>query len=87
MDLTAEISLYPLQKEYTDIIIQFIKRLRTYPDLFIKVTASSTRVVGPYARVMEAISTEMESVFREEGTQVLVAKFINVSLKDDPTDL
>jgi len=87
MILTAEISLYPLQEGYESAIVSFIQRIRSYEGLKVKVTSTSTRIVGPYERVMDAIKRELETSFRETGSRVLVAKFINSDLSEDPQDL
>jgi uncharacterized protein YqgV (UPF0045/DUF77 family) len=87
MIVTAEISLYPLQEGYETAIISFIQRIRAYRGLKVNVSSTSTRLVGPYELVMDAIRRELEITFREAGSRVLVAKFINSDLSEDPQDL
>ncbi len=87
MILTAEISLYPLQEGYESAIVSFIQRIRAYEGLKVGVSSTSTRIVGPYELVMDAIRREMETSFQEAGARVLVAKFINSDLSEDPQDL
>ncbi len=87
MILTAEISLYPLREEYEPEIIDFITRLRTYPDLDIQVHSTSTRVVGPYREVMQALTTEMERTYQSTGNRVFVVKYLNADLREDPVGI
>ena len=76
MQLTAEISLYPLADQYLDIVKDFVRALRKYEDLTLITNAMSTQVCGDYDRVFEAVSTELRASVEHNGKQVLVCKFI-----------
>ncbi len=47
MKLTAELSLYPLQDNYLDVIDAFIDTAHEYDELTIITNAMSTQVCGP----------------------------------------
>lgn len=76
MKLTAELSLYPLQEDYIDIIKAFIERASKHGDITLVTNAMSTQVCGDYDRVMALISEELRASFERFGKQVLVCKLI-----------
>ena len=77
MELSVEISLYPLaQQEYEEQIWDFIKRIRQYPDIRIKTNGMSSQVFGEYHQVMNCLTVEMERVYQEIGRAVFVCKYI-----------
>ena len=76
MNVTAELSLYPLSEDYIPIIKAFIKAVREHGDLDIETTATSTRISGDYDRVFALVRQELKASFRAHGKQVLVSKFI-----------
>ena len=81
MQLSIEISKYPLNEDYIPIIQDFIDRLNTYPSLTVITNTMSTQVFGEYDEVMKAVSAEMKSSFSKEIKQVIVMKFINSDLR------
>lgn len=76
MKLTAELSLYPLQEGYIDIIKAFIERARKHSDITVVSNAMSTQLCGNYDRVMALISEELRASYEAHGSQVLVCKLI-----------
>ena len=76
MQLTAEISLYPLADQYLDIVKDFVRALRQHEDLTLITNAMSTQVCGDYDRVFQTVSAELRASFERSGKQVLVCKFI-----------
>ncbi len=81
MNLSVEISMYPLNQEYGTPILQFIERLKSYKDLEIRSNTMSTQVFGEYGMVMDVIKEEMQSAFLKEDAVVMVMKFINKDLR------
>ncbi len=81
MNLSVEISMYPLNQEYGTPILQFIERLKSYKDLEIRSNTMSTQVFGEYGMVMDVIKEEMQSAFLTEDAVVMVMKFINKDLR------
>jgi uncharacterized protein YqgV (UPF0045/DUF77 family) len=74
--LTAELSLYPLQEGYIDIIKAFIDRAATHRDIAIVTNAMSTQICGDFDRVMSLIGDELRASYQKHGRQVLVCKLI-----------
>jgi uncharacterized protein YqgV (UPF0045/DUF77 family) len=81
MQLSAEISLYPLADEYLEVIKGFVERLAEYDDLVVQTNTMSTQVFGEFRRVMAVLSDELERVYQQVPSQVLVCKFINRDLR------
>ena len=76
MKLTAELSLYPLDREYIPVIKALIENLRTHDGLTVITNAMSTQVCGNYDEVFEAVQRELRASYERGGKQVLVCKFI-----------
>ena len=76
MKLTAELSLYPLQDNYLNVIQAFIAAAREHPGMELVTNAMSTQVCGDYDEVFELVSRTLKTSFEHHGKQVLVCKFI-----------
>lgn len=81
MDLSVEISKYPLHEDYIPVIKDFIDRLNNYDQLTVIINTMSTQVFGKFDDVMKALSNEMKTSFAQEIKQVMVMKFINGDLR------
>ncbi|MFT5600277.1 MAG: hypothetical protein ACI9N1_000511 [Flavobacteriales bacterium] len=81
MDLSVEISKYPLNENYIPVIKDFIDRLNTHPHITVLTNTMSTQIFGEFDAVMHAISTEMKKSFSQDIKQVMVMKFINSDLR------
>lgn len=75
MSLTAELSLYPLQNDYIDVIQSFIRDLNQHTDLLIVTNAMSTQIRGEHDAVMSAVSQTLRASADAFGAQMLVCKF------------
>ncbi|TCI03249.1 hypothetical protein EZV61_10225 [Corallincola luteus] len=76
MKTAVEISLYPLQDNYIDIIKWFIGRLDAYPELERKTNGMSTQIQGDHNAIMTILSDEMANAYEKWGRGVFVCKFI-----------
>lgn len=76
MKLTAEITLYPLQDYYLDIIKATIDKINTYPNVEVSTVPTATILVGEYADVMVVINDIVAWSFETYGKCVFVTKFI-----------
>jgi uncharacterized protein YqgV (UPF0045/DUF77 family) len=76
MQMTAELSLYPLDADYETIVWRFINTLLEKEDISAVTNSMSTQVSGESTAVFAAIQRALELTYREFGKQVLVAKFI-----------
>jgi uncharacterized protein YqgV (UPF0045/DUF77 family) len=80
----VEISMYPLHKNYKLLIIDFIKRLRSYPQIKIITNGMSTQLFGSYELLMNMLNTEMGMAFKDNKSIVFNIKIINSDLKEIP---
>lgn len=76
MIMTIEMSMYPLQENYRELILDFIERLNTYAGMRIDTTATATTVTGEYRTVMSMLSEMLEWSHNTHGKAVFVTKFI-----------
>lgn len=76
MNMTLEISMYPIRDDYLPPIKDFIERLNTFEGLEIETTPTATRVIGEYGQVMEMLRETMAASHEAYGTSVFVTKFI-----------
>ena len=76
MQLTAELSLYPLSENYIEIVLSFIAELEKEQGLTIRRNAMSTQISGDSKLLMNAIEGLLIRSFERFGRQVLTAKFI-----------
>lgn len=82
VNLSAEISLYPLAAdEFREVIQGFCDRLATYNDITVITNTMSTQIFGEFDRVFEVLQTELKIVYQHVPSQVLVCKFINKDLR------
>ncbi len=80
MNITADISLYPLADNFTPGITDFILRLRREPGLEIVTNPLSTQVRGDFAAVTAGLSHCMERSMEAGKPMVFVIKYINADL-------
>lgn len=76
MKITVELSLYPLTKDYTSVIIDFIKALKKDNRFLIRTTAMSTYIVGEYDDVMYLLTSELKKVYEYIPDSSTVIKII-----------
>jgi uncharacterized protein YqgV (UPF0045/DUF77 family) len=80
MRITAELSLYPLQADFTGPITAFIHALRARPGLEVVTNQLSTQLRGEFAAVTGAINECLALTMAEHHPVVLVAKYLNADL-------
>ncbi|MCO6477371.1 MAG: hypothetical protein J5I94_12150 [Phaeodactylibacter sp.] len=78
MKASAEISMYPLTRDYEGLILDFIARLRGYEELDVKVNSLSTQAFGDYDAIMEALQREIKLSFQQGVPTSMVIKVLNV---------
>jgi len=78
MKASLEISMYPLDQHYGNLILDFIHRLKQYATIEVSTNRMSTQVFGEYDEVMTAVTKEMKTSFEEDETIVMVMKVINL---------
>ena len=82
MGISVEISLYPLSPAYKPLILDFLDRLRTYPELTILTNNMSTRIFGVYDEVFPILQREIKICFEQPETVVVVMKVIGKNLEE-----
>lgn len=82
MGISIEISLYPLQKSYKNIILDFLDRIRSYPTIKVITNNMSTRIFGDYDIVMPLLNKELKTTFARPETVVVVMKMVGKNLEE-----
>ena len=80
MNVSLEISMYPLDKNFIPTIKNFIDRLNNYDGISIITNTMSTQVFGKYEIVMPIFTKELEISFKEDKNIVVITKFFNGDL-------
>lgn len=76
MNVSIDISMYPLNEQYCQPILDFITQIEQNPKLKIERNAMSTQVFGDYRTVMAEISEEMLLALEKLPTTVFVLKLV-----------
>ena len=76
MDVSVEISLYPLNNEYIPPIQDFIDRVNQAEGLLVKTNVMSTQVFGNYEKVMSCFTAQMKETFEKYGKNVFVMRVL-----------
>jgi uncharacterized protein YqgV (UPF0045/DUF77 family) len=76
MDIGVEISLYPLQADYGEVIHRFIDRIGADSRFRVVSNSMSTQVFGPYDDVLDAVRRELRATF--EGLETTRGKAVFV---------
>lgn len=81
MNISIDISYYPLQPEFVSPILDFIHRLQEYDSIKAVKNGMSTQVFGEYFNVMEIITKEIHKSFKVPHS-VFIIKMVNADLQD-----
>ena len=76
MRTTVEISMYPFNEDYKTLILDFIAKLNTYPDLVVNTGATATLVTGEHAHLFSTLADLLAWSHDTPGRAVFVTKFI-----------
>ena len=84
MNISIDISMYPLKEDFESTIIEFIKRLRNSP-FKMEENGLSTQIHGPYSDVMDflkeiyriGLKENMHEAFLDRKNCVFVLKIVN----------
>lgn len=80
MNISIDISYYPLKDEFIPPIKGFIERLNANNKITVDTNGMSTQVFGEYFEVMEIITREIHNAF-ELPHSVFILKIINADLQ------
>ncbi|CAM1339191.1 hypothetical protein [Tenacibaculum aestuarii] len=85
MKISVELTLSPLQNEFEEPIINFIKKLRA-SGLTVLENPLSTQVYGDYDTVMGLITSELKNTFELIDNGLLFMKIVKTDRSDyEPT--
>ena len=76
MEISVDISMYPLQKDFEAPILAFIELLEMEERVEVVRNELSTQVHGDYKVIMSLLEKEMFSVFTEIPDSIFVLKFV-----------
>jgi len=76
MEISVDISMYPLQKDFEAPILAFIEMLEVEERVEVVRNELSTQVHGDYKVIMALLEKEMFSVFTEIPDSIFVLKFV-----------
>ena len=83
MEITVDISLYPLDQDYKSKIKDFILELRTHAGIQLITNQMSTQVRGEFDAVMSAVNSCMKQSMAAGKRSVFITKCINAGLDID----
>ena len=78
MKASIEISMYPLNQDFCQPIIEFIAAMKTHESVSVQENSMSTHIYGDYRDIMKMVTTEMESVLSKMPETVFVIKLIGI---------
>ena len=81
MEISVDISLYPLQEGYEKPILAFIAALEKEQGIDVVRNELSTQVHGEYHTIMQLLEKEILSVFDEIPHSVFVIKLVGNNRK------
>ncbi len=76
MEISVDISMYPLQQDYEAPILAFISQLEKQESVEVVRNELSTQIHGDYKTIMALLEQEMFSVFTEIPDSIFVLKFV-----------
>jgi len=80
MQLSVEVSMYPLKNEYIPTIQSFIDRVNNHPGLQVITNVMSAQLFGDYETIMDTLREEIRYSFEQHGRAIFVCKFIDGDL-------
>lgn len=81
MKISVELTLTPLQNEFEEPIINFIKKLRA-SDLTVLENPLSTQVYGEYDTVMNLLTKEIKNAFELLENGLILLKIVKTDRSD-----
>jgi uncharacterized protein YqgV (UPF0045/DUF77 family) len=76
MNVTAELSMYPLREEFIPAIDAVIEKLNSFANINVQTFATATTLIGDFEEVMNAIKETIAWSYSTYGTAVFAAKII-----------
>lgn len=76
MNITIEMTLYPLSEGYEEKVKDFLRRINGYPNISILTNRMSTYIKGEYNEVFTMIQNELREAFERSSDYSVVMKII-----------
>lgn len=81
MQITIDVSMYPLDQDYKPPIKDFIRQLRRCSGIELVTNQISTQVRGDFDAVTSALNACMKQTMQGDSKAVFVTKYINADLE------
>lgn len=81
MQISVDISMYPLVEDYKEIVRQFVDRIAAHKGITLEFGAMSTVISGECELVMSLLATELKSAFTKTPNSVFVTKIVHTACK------
>ncbi len=81
MQVSVEVSVYPLTENYKPTVKAFIKKVSENSTLKIKVNGISTQIFGELNEIMPSLESAIQSCFETQKASVVV-KFLGTDLSE-----
>lgn len=81
MNISIDISMYPLREDFEETIISFVKALRA-SGFQVEENGLSTQVFGPYDDVMDFLKERMHESLLDQENCVFVMKIVSGDRRD-----
>jgi uncharacterized protein YqgV (UPF0045/DUF77 family) len=76
MQMSIDMSLYPLTEDYIPAIKEFIDRISSYEGIAVKRNDLATQVFGDYDQIMDMLKVEIRRSWETYGKGIFVVKFL-----------
>tara|TARA_S200000501_G_scaffold373516_1_gene420835 strand:- start:1630 stop:1884 length:255 start_codon:yes stop_codon:yes gene_type:complete len=77
MQVSIDVSLYPLNKEFIKSIDDFINSLKKHDNIELRTNIMSTQIFGEFDDVMKILKIEVAKTFKKEVNSVFTLKIVN----------
>ncbi|NND34470.1 MAG: hypothetical protein HKN76_17930 [Saprospiraceae bacterium] len=81
MQITVEISFYPLSEQFGNHVLDFLSDLRGESDVSIMTNQMSTQITGDYDQVMSLVNAALKQNFQKGYKASVVMKIFNEGLE------
>ena len=76
MNVSIDMSLYPLSDDYIPAIKEFIERVSAYEGVAVKRNDLATQLFGDYDTIMDLLKIEIRRSWETHGEGIFVIKFL-----------
>jgi uncharacterized protein YqgV (UPF0045/DUF77 family) len=76
MNVTLEISMYPLREDYEEQILSFLSEIHKESGLEIRVNALSTQVQGDFDETFSTVQSAIKKVYQQGVKATFVVKIL-----------